>query len=236
MMTVPDFRYPRKRGTVVGIRNDRALTTWLDTYGVAKDDDGNILFGGVLRFENSHGDVAGTIEAYDVSGRNILIIGAHSGVGAGDGPRWHMYGKDDSSFAGDVWLLDKDDNTIWQWDESDDQFEYKKPVEFEDGIVAESWTSPTLLGTWVDYGGSFQGARYRKTPDGTVHIEGLVKSGSSGTNIFNLPTGYRPAGTLLFPAQTNSGLGRLDIQADGDVVHNSGGTSFFSITCSFNVG
>lgn len=98
------------------------------------------------------------------------------------------------------------------------------------------WTSPTLGGGWSNYGGSSQGARFRRV-DGIVHIEGFILSGALNSAAFTLPTGCRPSGgTLVFAAPTNTGAGHFDIDAAGAVTPRSGGTGFFSISCSFEVG
>lgn len=60
--------------------------------------------------------------------------------------------------------------------------------------------------SWVNFGGGFTTAQYRKI--GTeVFVRGLVKSGSiSGAAIFTLPAGYRPLASLMF-AEAAASLG-----------------------------
>lgn len=76
----------------------------------------------------------------------------------------------------------------------------------------ESWNTPSLQNSWEDYGGSFDPCRYMKDDNGFVHIKGLIKSGSTGSNVlaFTLPTGYRPADVLVTPAM-HYGSGNVSV-------------------------
>jgi len=88
-------------------------------------------------------------------------------------------------------------------------------------IAQPSWTTPTYSSGWSDYGSPFQTIGYFKDTLGMVHLKGMVRnsSGSSKTgNIFTLPAGYRPGATMLTPVEVFNAHGRLDIQADGEVI------------------
>lgn len=89
---------------------------------------------------------------------------------------------------------------------------------------------PTFQNSWTNYGGGYQSAAFRKSPDGKVTIRGLVTGGTAsatagGTGVaWTLPPGYRPvshvtaAGSLGgTPAQ------RIDIQTGGTVQMYSAG-------------
>jgi hypothetical protein len=104
-------------------------------------------------------------------------------------------------------------------------------------ITQEAWTAPTLLNSWVNFGSGFQNARYRRDANGTIHIQGLVKSGSAANAIiFTLPSGYRPAGSLIFSGRSVAGSTDFRIGSDGNVLHSSGGsTTWNSITVSFQL-
>lgn len=96
-----------------------------------------------------------------------------------------------------------------------------------------SWTAVTFQNSWVNYGGSFANAAYRLLPDGRVELRGLVKGGTLNANIFILPTGLRPAETLLFTVSCQTNLGRLDITATGGVyIHDDHaiGNGFVSLS------
>lgn len=92
-------------------------------------------------------------------------------------------------------------------------------------VLDQGWITPTLSGSWVEYGGVFTPSGYRLGSDGQVHLRGLVKSGGTGTAnpIFTLPDGYRPEFTHLFTVTCagNPGVARVDVQASGLVFVNS---------------
>ena len=58
--------------------------------------------------------------------------------------------------------------------------------------------APALVNGWVDYGGAYPPASFRKTPDGRVQLRGMVKSGTTAV-VFTLPVGYRPVGNVMLP-------------------------------------
>lgn len=97
-----------------------------------------------------------------------------------------------------------------------------------------TWTTPTLLNAWVEYGTSWGVAGYYKDSSGTVHLRGLVKSGALGTDVFVLPVGYRPIGRKIIMNSSNNAVGRLDILATGNVRPQTYGSNvWFSLSCSF---
>jgi hypothetical protein len=57
-----------------------------------------------------------------------------------------------------------------------------------------TWIAPTLLNSWINFGGAYNTVGYYKDDFGIVHIRGLIKSGvvNAGTPLFTLPAGYRP--------------------------------------------
>lgn len=89
--------------------------------------------------------------------------------------------------------------------------------------------APTLLNSWVNFGGGFNDAGYLKDFSGTVHLRGLVKNGVIGNAIFQLPAGYRPANEELQITISNGALGRVDIYPSGDVGATSGSNAWFSL-------
>lgn len=90
------------------------------------------------------------------------------------------------------------------------------------------WTAPLLANGWADYNpGGFATAGFTKTPDGIVHLKGLIKSGTS--TMFILPVGYRPAFIKLIAVTSNAAIGRLDIRPDGSVLINVGSNTWFSL-------
>ena len=69
------------------------------------------------------------------------------------------------------------------------------------------WIAPSLLNSWVNYGGGYEDAGYYKDNFGVVHIRGLIKNGTTtnGTDLFTLPVGYRPVGYNIMATNTNPG-------------------------------
>lgn len=106
------------------------------------------------------------------------------------------------------------------------------------GLVDSDWITPTLLNSWVNFGAGFQGARFRRLSTGQVEVQGLVKNGTGPSSVvFTLPTGYRPTGHMIFASIANSVVARIDVETDGDVVWQAGGTNaFLSLNLIFHTG
>lgn len=90
----------------------------------------------------------------------------------------------------------------------------------------QPWQVPTLLNGWANYGGTATTVGYMKDSMGFVHLKGLVKSGTLGTNVFVLPPGYRPAAYNRVAVIASGTYGNLDIDASGNVLIASGSTTF----------
>lgn len=98
------------------------------------------------------------------------------------------------------------------------------------------WTTPTLLGTWVEYSTSWGTPGYYKDPSGTVYLRGMVSGGTLGTDLFVLPVGFRPKGRKIIMTSATNVAGRLDITNDGQVrpqAIGAGTVTWFSISCCF---
>jgi hypothetical protein len=89
-----------------------------------------------------------------------------------------------------------------------------------DNSGASPWIAPTLLNSWVNYDPSYWSpAGYMKDSSGIVHLRGLVKSGTVGSWIFVLPSGFRPARAAMFSViDGNNAICRCDVHPDGAVV------------------
>jgi len=97
-----------------------------------------------------------------------------------------------------------------------------------------AWTAPTLLNSWVNFGGTFQTTRYMKDSNGIVHIEGLVKNGVMQNAAFTLPVGHRPAADLLTAQISNNAIGRVDLDTYGNVTPGYAGTNaWMTLNVSF---
>lgn len=88
-------------------------------------------------------------------------------------------------------------------------------------VAGTTWIAPTLQNSWINYGGSWAEAGYIKSPDGIVALQGLIKSGTvtSGTTIATLPSGYRPAETIICDVTTNpNAYARIDVLPSGAII------------------
>lgn len=83
------------------------------------------------------------------------------------------------------------------------------------------WTNMTLVSPWVSWA-QFGTAMYAKGSDGLVMLRGFVQSGSLGTTVATLPSGYRPKEQRIFTTHSSGVVGRIDVFPDGRVVYQSG--------------
>lgn len=97
----------------------------------------------------------------------------------------------------------------------------------------EPWKKCTLHGNWVALGGAsgtyktawFDPA-FVKDPNGIVRLRGVVKqSGGSDTVMTQLPVGYRPQQSMIFPTIADNSVARVDIDQDGRVIYAFGGAT-----------
>lgn len=95
--------------------------------------------------------------------------------------------------------------------------------------VSLASVTPSLQNGWVAFGGGYQSPRIYKDNDGLVHIEGMIKSGTttSATVIFPLPKGYIPSSIHMFLLACNDGTGLKNCTVE---VNSSG-----NVVCSLNV-
>ena len=93
----------------------------------------------------------------------------------------------------------------------------------------ESWTAPTLLNSWANYGGGYNPAGYFKDSLGIVHLRGFIKDGTVATAAFTLPAGYRPAYTEVLVGQANDLFAQVIIETAGNVKPNIGSNVWFSL-------
>lgn len=95
----------------------------------------------------------------------------------------------------------------------------------------EAWTAPTLVNSWVPTTNvNYESPGYMKDQMGFVHLKGTIESGitTTGTTIFTLPVGYRPAKYVAFPAISSADgssftVFRITIRSNGEVVIGSSG-------------
>ena len=88
---------------------------------------------------------------------------------------------------------------------------------------------PAFTNGWVNFDNLFKHAGFTKDPDGTIHLKGLIKSGTVGATAFTLPVGFRPSNRDLRDEISNNAQGRIDISEDGTVQVNQGVTNWISL-------
>lgn len=100
-----------------------------------------------------------------------------------------------------------------------------------------AFIAANLLNGWSNNGNTAQWpqsvAGYRKHADGTVELTGLVNGGVVGTNIFNLPAGYRPANQKAIPvvsAANGDTIAFIKVQPNGNVLFSAGAPSLVFLT------
>lgn len=81
-----------------------------------------------------------------------------------------------------------------------------------------SWQTPTLSGTFAAQSG-YYAAQYIKQENNQVQLRGNLLVGAAGSQIFNLPVGYRPSNTATFCTASSAAPGQsiIEVRANGDV-------------------
>jgi hypothetical protein len=101
--------------------------------------------------------------------------------------------------------------------------------------------APAFQNGWINYdngvtAGTYQTARFMKTSNNIVIVQGLVKNGTTGgiLPIFTLPAGYRPKFVHIFSVMTSATTpSRMDVYDTGNITPNAGGNGWWSLECSF---
>lgn len=86
------------------------------------------------------------------------------------------------------------------------------------GLTQESVQTVSLQNSWANYGAGYQTFGYWKDSQGVVHLQGLIKSGTTtaGTLLFTLPSGYRPSAAETFGVCLASAtIGAITIATNG---------------------
>lgn len=109
-----------------------------------------------------------------------------------------------------------------------------------DTATLPSWSTFTLDNNWVDYNTtSYQTHGFTRTSAGVVMLKGIIKNGTTGTDIQigTLPPGYRPTSRLTFVGSTytsgggasDSGPARVAIFPDGRIVASEINANWFTL-------
>lgn len=113
-----------------------------------------------------------------------------------------------------------------------ENFEYLAGLGLTDGslrVTPGTLQAFPFAANWGNRGGSWRDCAYWLDGTGTVHLTGLAtKTGTPAAAdvIGTLPAGFRPSEDLVFGVNTGEGIaaGRVDVEADGDVVWQAGST------------
>ena len=101
------------------------------------------------------------------------------------------------------------------------------------GVEGVSWTTFSLLNSWVRYATSDAIPSYRKDQFENVRLRGSVKGGSTNTQICTLPTGSRPSYTKRFIVNVggSGSFGQVTITSTGavSVWGGTGATTFVGL-------
>jgi hypothetical protein len=91
-------------------------------------------------------------------------------------------------------------------------------------------TIPTLVGTWKTEPGRAPASFY-KDSFGIVHLEGVVEGGGTFSEIFSLPSGFRPSQSANFLVYGNASTpaGIFIDDEDGEVALLGGDDAFISL-------
>jgi hypothetical protein len=89
---------------------------------------------------------------------------------------------------------------------------------------------PAFENGWTNYlPGSYATAAYYKDARGTVHLKGLIRSGSATSHVFQLPDGYRPGVSHIYAGTSDSGAAYVGVDSDGTVREGTGGQGYLSL-------
>lgn len=99
------------------------------------------------------------------------------------------------------------------------------------GVIEDAWhTVTSFTNSWAQYGDFTYGTiGYYKDALGTVHLRGLLASGTLNTAAFTLPAGYRPEYGQIYGTVAGGAFAELRVYNDGTVVPVSGSTAWFSL-------
>ena len=92
------------------------------------------------------------------------------------------------------------------------------------------WTAVTFQNGWVNYGGVYQTAQYRRVGD-IVYLRGFIAGGTINAAAFTLLAGFRPPAYMHFSA-VSAGAGHdglCYVEASGAVTPAFGSNTWFSL-------
>lgn len=96
----------------------------------------------------------------------------------------------------------------------------------ESATTPSAWTAPTLTNSWLNYGGGYQTAQYRKVGD-IVYLRGSIGAGTLGSAAITLPAGFRPPAQIQF--EPSGTVDYIDVTTGGAVVPAGGSNTVASL-------
>lgn len=102
-------------------------------------------------------------------------------------------------------------------------------MDVEPWHVVGAAAEPAFQNGWVGQGAAPDTARFRKTPDGKVHLDGRVKSGVIGLPVFMLPPGYRPTAPRTFAIMANGVAAYAWVDTNGNVNAQTGANTNYGL-------
>ena len=96
------------------------------------------------------------------------------------------------------------------------------------------WIQPTLNSGWSHYNSPYGPVKYRKIGS-IVNIQGIANGATQGTNVFQLPAGYRPERRIIIATLNDGSPVRLDILQDGNLLAHTitSSSGWLSCACTF---
>lgn len=99
-------------------------------------------------------------------------------------------------------------------------------------ITNTPWQLATLQNSWVVFSSGFYSPAFMKDAMGFVHLRGIAKSGTIGSNpIFTLPPGFRPGNNIHVMAASNvsgGSIGVVQVAPNGAVIAPNGNNAYVS--------
>ena len=84
-------------------------------------------------------------------------------------------------------------------------------------IIVGDAGAPAFDSGWIDSGDVDSDLVSFVIVNSVVYLMGVAAGGIAGTNIFTLPSGYRPPKKRVFPCVSNGAFGVVSILATGEV-------------------
>lgn len=98
-----------------------------------------------------------------------------------------------------------------------------------DITTQDDWIAPTLINSWVNFGGTTPPAGYRKV-NGHIEMRGAIKNGTIPAAAFVLPVGFRPRHYIWVAEASNSAFGFMTVSGNGSVNISAGNNAWFTLT------